>query len=68
LRFLAYDEVYGKHARARAEYAALPADKNAGSCTGCGACNPACPYGVRVEARLQQAHTLLAKVLTAVES
>ena len=60
LRFLAYDEVYGKKARAQAEYAAIPGDRNVSACKNCGTCTRSCPYGVRVHARLQLAHSLLA--------
>jgi predicted aldo/keto reductase-like oxidoreductase len=60
LRFLAYQESYGKTGLARRSYAELPARENASACRGCGNCETACPYGVSVRMRIALAHTVLA--------
>jgi predicted aldo/keto reductase-like oxidoreductase len=59
-RALAYDESYGKTERGRALYAELGTGRTVPSCRKCGQCEASCPYGVRVRARLQEAHRLLA--------
>ena len=59
-RALAYHESYGKTERGRALYAALGKDRTLPACQDCGQCEAACPYGVRVRARLREAHRLLA--------
>lgn len=40
--------------RARHAYAALPV--KAGACTGCGECEPRCPYGLPIASKLRHAH------------
>jgi len=60
LRFLAYHESYGKTARARRAYAAIPPENRAESCQDCGRCEMACPYGLPVRRKLRQARLLLA--------
>jgi uncharacterized protein len=60
LRALAYHESYGKTMRARETYADLEPSENVSSCRGCGTCDTACPYGVRVHERIRDAERLLA--------
>jgi predicted aldo/keto reductase-like oxidoreductase len=59
LRFLAYDESYAKTAAARSGYAGLSPARTLPSCRDCGRCEKACPYGVRIRARLREAHAVL---------
>ncbi len=59
LHALAYHESYGKTSRARAAYQALEPEERGSGCRDCGACEAACPYGVRVRARLREAERLL---------
>jgi predicted aldo/keto reductase-like oxidoreductase len=58
LRFLAYEESYGKTAAARTGYAGLSPARTLPACRDCGSCEKACPYGVRIRARLRAAHAL----------
>lgn len=60
LRCLQYHRDHGKTALARRTYRAIPASRTAGGCTGCGTCEQACPYGVRIVHLLRQAHRMLA--------
>jgi uncharacterized protein len=60
LHALAYHESYGKTERAREAYAALEPGEKASGCRDCGACEAACPYGVRVRTRILEADRLLA--------
>jgi predicted aldo/keto reductase-like oxidoreductase len=60
LHALAYRESYGKTRRAKATYAALERSETYPACRGCGACEAACPYGVNVRARIQEAERVLA--------
>ena len=60
LRFLAYHESYGKTAAAKAGYSGLSPAETASACRDCGACEEACPYGVRVRAMIRRAHSALA--------
>jgi predicted aldo/keto reductase-like oxidoreductase len=59
LRLLAYLESYGKPAAAKAGYSELRPEETALACRDCGGCEKACPYGVRVRARIKEAHVLL---------
>jgi predicted aldo/keto reductase-like oxidoreductase len=59
LRYLAYDESYGKRESAKNAYAALNPDETALACRNCGLCERACPYSVRVRLRIREAHTIL---------
>jgi predicted aldo/keto reductase-like oxidoreductase len=60
LRALAYHESYAKTGRARETYADLRPSERVSACRDCGACEAACPYSVRVRARLREAGRLLA--------
>lgn len=60
LHALAYEESYGKNARAREAYAALGPKETASACRDCGACEKSCPYGVAVRSRIRKAGRLLA--------
>jgi hypothetical protein len=60
LHALAYEESYGKSARARDAYAALGPRETASACRDCGACERSCPYGVAVRSRIREAARLLA--------
>jgi predicted aldo/keto reductase-like oxidoreductase len=60
LHALAYHESYGKTRRAKAAYAALGPSETYPACGGCAACEAACPYGVEVRARIQEAARVLA--------
>jgi predicted aldo/keto reductase-like oxidoreductase len=59
LRFLAYQENYGKAAAARTGYSALSPAETALGCRDCGSCEKACPYGVRIRAKIKKAHAVL---------
>ena len=59
-RALAYHESYGKTERARGLYRELGSGRTVAACQDCGRCEAACPYGVRIRTRLQEAHRLLA--------
>lgn len=43
---------YGAKAGGPARYAALPV--KASACTGCGACEPRCPYNIKIRERMQE--------------
>jgi aryl-alcohol dehydrogenase-like predicted oxidoreductase len=59
-RFWMYSEYYGRHAEARACYAALPAGRTAVECECCPApCEDACRFGRPVRAELVAAHRRL---------
>lgn len=60
LRALAYHESYGKTRRARETYGALGRLETYPGCRGCGTCEAACPYGIEVRARIQEAARILA--------
>lgn len=60
LHALVYHESYGKTGRAREAYAALEPTERVTSCRGCGTCEAACPYGVKVKERIREAERLLA--------
>jgi predicted aldo/keto reductase-like oxidoreductase len=59
LHALAYHESYGRTRRARDAYAALEPSETYAGCSDCGACEAACPYGVKVQARIQDAARIL---------
>jgi predicted aldo/keto reductase-like oxidoreductase len=59
LRYLAYFESYQKQARAMELYRGLRQKEQSSSCQNCGTCVNACPYGVSVQDRIQDAHRLL---------
>jgi predicted aldo/keto reductase-like oxidoreductase len=60
LHALAYHESYAKTRRAREAYAALEPSEKATGCSACGTCDEACPYGVKVRARIREAGRSLA--------
>jgi predicted aldo/keto reductase-like oxidoreductase len=60
LRYLAYDESYGKRDSARKAYAELNPEQTALACRNCGLCENVCPYSVRVSWKIRQAHKILA--------
>jgi predicted aldo/keto reductase-like oxidoreductase len=59
LRFHGY-YLHGHRAEARAEYAALEPDRQAGACGDCGRCEGTCPAGVPIRRRLREARDALA--------
>ena len=59
LRLLAYHESYGKTSAARTSYSVFAPEETALACRDCGSCEKACPYGVRIRARLKKAHAVL---------
>ncbi len=59
LRFHGYHG-QGYRTAARAEYAALPAHRQATACRDCGSCEAACPARVPIRRCLQEAHRALA--------
>jgi uncharacterized protein len=61
-RFVRYRTRYtdARNASAAAAYRDLPVSRNAAACTGCGACEQACPWGVAVRDNLHLAERLFA--------
>ena len=55
LRSLMYHRDYGKSGQARSAYRKIPAPNRGTGCTGCGSCERACPYGVRIVPQLRMA-------------
>ncbi|NNG45917.1 MAG: aldo/keto reductase [Deltaproteobacteria bacterium] len=60
LRCLQYHRDHGKTDLARRTYRAIPAAMTARGCTRCGMCEQTCPYGVRIDHHMRQAHRVLA--------
>jgi hypothetical protein len=60
MRYLLYHDGYGNRERAVALYRDLPASTTAAACAGCGECKPVCPWGVKIRARMERAHAVLA--------
>jgi predicted aldo/keto reductase-like oxidoreductase len=59
-RYAMYYENYGRHADARAKYAALSAEHNASRCATCPApCQAACPFEIPIRSKLSGFDTLL---------
>lgn len=60
LRWATYYEHYRHEEVALAAYAGLPPARRASACAACPApCEPACPYGIPIRAKLRRAHALL---------
>ena len=59
LRFRMYYKNYGHKEDAREYYAALPEERRATACDGCGACLEACPNRLAIVDKLKEAHELL---------
>jgi predicted aldo/keto reductase-like oxidoreductase len=59
LRYRMYAVDYAELAGARTLYRSLPGELRADRCNDCGACETACPYGLRVSAMVHEAHQLL---------
>ena len=60
LRFRMYFEDYKMEKEAMRYYSELPEPQKAASCQTCtGNCAAACPYGLDIRTRLQQAHEIL---------
>ncbi len=55
LHILIYYENYGKKELAQTEYSLLEPSQRANRCMGCGNCERACPYGVRIRHKLKEA-------------
>jgi predicted aldo/keto reductase-like oxidoreductase len=60
LRFLAYYESYRKRESAKTGYAELNPERTAPACQSCGRCEKVCPYSVRVQRKIREAHAVLA--------
>jgi predicted aldo/keto reductase-like oxidoreductase len=60
LRYRMYYKNYGHCADARELYAAVPPARQVTACTGCGACQHACPNRLAIIEKLHEAHRLLA--------
>jgi predicted aldo/keto reductase-like oxidoreductase len=60
LRYRMYALAYGQRQGARQLYGALPGERQASACDGCGACERACPYELPVRSMLAEAHSVLA--------
>ncbi len=58
-RFRMYFKNYGHTEDAREYYAAVDPSRNASACNKCGACEAACPSGVKIISCLQDAHKIL---------
>jgi predicted aldo/keto reductase-like oxidoreductase len=60
MRYAMYFRFYGLERDSMRRYARLPEDVRAAACAGCpGHCEQACPYQVKVQPQLAQAHELL---------
>ena len=59
LRYRMYYQNYGHRDDARELYAAVPPDRQVTACTGCGACQRACPNRLAIVEKLREAHQLL---------
>jgi uncharacterized protein len=63
LRYKMYFEHYGEQKDAMRRYAQIPEPRRASACAVCEApCEQACPYGVKVQERLVEAHNQLSLV------
>ncbi len=60
MRYLDYFKGYGAVHRAIAAYRGLPPERTYAACLRCGACEEACPYGLPIPRRLEEAHKLMA--------
>lgn len=60
LRYRMYAADYGERRAARALYRSLPPSQRASACTHCGACEQACPHGLKVASMLADAERMLA--------
>lgn len=60
MRYEAYVTGYRQPATGREGYARLPKEQTFAACDSCGACEGACPNGLRVVQRLKEAHRVLA--------
>jgi hypothetical protein len=60
LRFLAYYESYEKRGPAKTAYAEINPGRTAQACRSCGRCEKVCPYSVRVQRKIREAHAVLA--------
>jgi len=60
LRYAAYHGAYRCPSQARRLYHDLPAARRAANCQDCGSCERACPQGMAVRQKLQEAHRALA--------
>jgi uncharacterized protein len=59
LRFHSFSEIYGLKQWAKKLYSGL--DVKANKCSGCGVCEPKCPYKLPIKEKLQKAHRDLQK-------
>ncbi len=60
MRYMLYHDGYGDRERAVELYRELPAAATARACGACPGCTAVCPWGLPVQARMEQAHAVLA--------